>query len=111
MVGRRVRFCYASDLIRGIVALARSGETMPTNIGNPEEWTILECAKAVLEVTGSSSRLVYRPMPTDDPKQRRPDITKARTLLGWEPEIPLRQGLEMSLDYFRSRVGMLQSAS
>ena len=109
--GQQTRsFCYASDLIRGIVALAHSGEALPTNIGNPEEWTILECAKTVLEVTGSSSRLVYRPMPTDDPKQRRPDITKARTLLGWEPTIPLRQGLEMSLDYFRSRVNMLQVA-
>ncbi len=86
------------------MALAHSGEALPTNIGNPEEWTILECAKTVLEVTGSSSRIVYRPMPTDDPKQRRPDITKARALLGWEPAIPLRQGLEMSLDYFRSKV-------
>jgi dTDP-glucose 4,6-dehydratase len=110
--GQQTRsFCFASDLIRGIVALAHSGEVMPTNIGNPEEWTILECAKTVLEVTGSSSRLVYRPMPTDDPKQRRPDITKARRLLGWEPAISLRQGLEMSLDYFRSRVSMLQAAS
>ena len=109
--GKQTRsFCYASDLIRGIVALAHSGETMPTNIGNPEEWTILECAKTVLEVTGSSSRIVYRPMPTDDPKQRRPDITKARKLLGWEPAIPLRQGLEMSLEYFRGRVSMLQAA-
>ena len=110
--GRQTRsFCYATDLIRGIVALAHSGETLPTNIGNPEEWTILECAKTVLEVTGSSSRIVYRPMPQDDPKQRRPDITKARALLGWEPAIPLRQGLEMSLDYFRSRVSMLQASS
>ncbi len=109
--GKQTRsFCYASDLIRGIVALAHSGEALPTNIGNPEEWTILECAKTVLEITGSSSRIVYRPMPTDDPKQRRPDITKARALLGWEPAIPLRQGLEMSLDYFRSRVSMLQTA-
>ncbi len=104
-------FCYSSDLIRGIVALAHSGEPMPTNIGNPEEWTILECAKAVLEVTGSSSRIVYRPMPQDDPKQRRPDITKARKLLGWEPAIPLRLGLEMSLEYFRDRVNMLQAAN
>lgn len=103
-------FCYASDLIRGIVALAHSGEAMPTNIGNPEEWTILECAKAVLEVTGSASRIVYRPAPEDDPKQRQPDITKARTLLGWEPEISLRLGLEMSLDYFRSRAVTLQGA-
>ena len=104
-------FCYVSDLIRGIVALAHSGETMPTNIGNPVEWTILECARAVLEVTGSSSRIVHRPMPQDDPKQRKPDITKARALLGWEPAIPLREGLEMSLDYFRNRVDLLQIAN
>jgi dTDP-glucose 4,6-dehydratase len=110
--GKQTRsFCYASDLIRGILALAHSGEPMPTNIGNPVEWTILECAKTVLEVTGSSSSIVYRPMPVDDPKQRRPDITKARTLLGWEPTIPLREGLELSLDYFRSRIAMLQPAS
>ena len=104
-------FCYASDLIRGIVALAHSGEPMPTNIGNPEEWTILECAKTVLEVTGSKSRIVYRPMPQDDPKQRKPDITKARTLLGWEPTINLREGLQLSLDYFRTRVEALQTTT
>ena len=104
-------FCYASDLIRGIVALAKSGEHMPTNIGNPVEWTILECAKTVLEVTGSKSRIVYSAMPVDDPKQRKPDITKARNLLGWEPEVSLEEGLKKSLDYFRSRVATLQPAS
>ncbi|MEZ2345806.1 UDP-glucuronic acid decarboxylase family protein [Terriglobus sp. RCC_193] len=97
-------FCFQSDLIRGIVALAKSGEPLPTNIGNPEEWTILDCAKTVLEVTGSSSQIVYRPMPQDDPKQRKPDITKARTLLGWEPKVNLRDGLQLSMDYFKERV-------
>jgi dTDP-glucose 4,6-dehydratase len=74
---------------------------MPTNIGNPGEFTMLECAKVVLEVTGSSSRIVYEPLPADDPKQRCPDISKARALLGWEPKIDLRSGLILSLDYFR----------
>lgn len=97
-------FCFQSDLIRGIVALAKSGETLPTNIGNPEEWTILECAKTVLEVTGTRSQIVYRPVPEDDPKQRKPDITKAKTLLGWEPKVDLREGLELSMDYFKARV-------
>ena len=97
-------FCFQSDLVRGIVALAKSGEALPTNIGNPVEWTILDCAKTVLEVTGSSSKIVYRPMPQDDPKQRKPDITKARTLLGWEPKVSLREGLEMSMEYFKERV-------
>lgn len=97
-------FCFQSDLIRGIVALAKSGEPLPTNIGNPEEWTILDCAKTVLEVTGSSSKIVYRPMPQDDPKQRKPDITKAKALLGWEPRVNLRDGLQLSMDYFKARI-------
>jgi dTDP-glucose 4,6-dehydratase len=97
-------FCFQSDLVRGILMLAKSGEPLPTNIGNPEEWTILECAKTVLEVTGSSSKIVYRPMPQDDPKQRKPDITKARSILGWEPKVNLREGLEMSMEYFQQRI-------
>jgi dTDP-glucose 4,6-dehydratase len=103
-------FCFQSDLVRGILALAKSGEPLPTNIGNPEEWTILECAKTVLEVTGSSSKIVYRPMPTDDPKQRKPDITKARSILGWEPTVNLREGLEMSMDYFKQRIAQAAAA-
>jgi dTDP-glucose 4,6-dehydratase len=100
--GKQTRsFCYVSDLIRGIVALAKSGEALPTNIGNPEEWTILDCAHAVLEVTGATSPIVYRPMPQDDPTQRRPDITKAKALLGWQPEVNLRDGLTRSLAYFK----------
>lgn len=102
-------FCYVSDLIRGIIALAKSGEPMPTNIGNPVEWTILECAHAVLDATASKSSIVFRDMPVDDPKQRRPDISKAKALLGWEPDVSLRDGLQLSLEYFRSRVAMQQA--
>ena len=98
-------FCFASDLIEGIVRLSRSDEHLPVNIGNPVEWTMLECAKEVLEVTGSKSEIVFKPLPQDDPTRRRPDITKAKSLLGWEPNIKLREGLERSLDYFKSCVG------
>lgn len=95
-------FCYVSDEIEGILRLSRSSEHLPVNIGNPTEWTILECARAVLEVTGSKSKIAYRPLPQDDPLQRRPDISKARKLLGWEPKIDLKSGLRLSLDYFKS---------
>jgi dTDP-glucose 4,6-dehydratase len=96
-------FCYVDDLIEGIVRLACSQEHLPVNLGNPEEFTILECAQAVLEVTGSKSELVYVDLPEDDPTRRRPDIAKARTVLGWEPRIDLREGLRRSLDFFRCR--------
>lgn len=95
-------FCYVSDEIEGILRLSRSQESLPVNIGNPTEWTILECAKAVLAVTGSSSEIVYRPLPQDDPMQRKPDITKAKQILGWEPTIDLTTGLKLSLDYFKA---------
>ncbi len=95
-------FCYVSDLIDGIVRLSRSDEVLPVNIGNPIEWTILECAEEVRRVTGSDSAIVFKPLPQDDPTRRRPDITRARTLLGWEPKVQLRDGLERSLEYFRS---------
>jgi dTDP-glucose 4,6-dehydratase len=97
-------FCYVSDEIEGILRLSRIAEHAPVNIGNPTEWTILECAKAVLSVTGSKSTIAYRPLPQDDPSQRRPDITKARRLLNWEPKIDLETGLKLSLDYFRACV-------
>jgi Nucleoside-diphosphate-sugar epimerases len=97
-------FCFVSDLIDGIVRLSRSDEHMPVNIGNPDEWTILECANEVLAVTGSKSEIVRMPLPPDDPARRRPDITRAQTLLGWQPKIALREGLERSLEYFRSSV-------
>jgi dTDP-glucose 4,6-dehydratase len=97
-------FCFVSDLIDGIVRLARSSEHLPVNIGNPDEWTILECAREVLAVTGSKAEIVFKPLPQDDPTRRRPDITRARTLLGWEPRITLREGLTRSLEYFRSYI-------
>ncbi len=99
-------FCYVSDEVEGIVRLAASGEAMPVNIGNPGEFTMLECAKIVLEVTGSASKLIYAALPEDDPKQRCPDISKARALLGWEPTIDLRTGLRMSLEYFRESLAV-----
>jgi dTDP-glucose 4,6-dehydratase len=97
-------FCYVSDEIAGILALANSNEHEPTNIGNPGEFTILECAQVVLEVTGSKSKIRYEPLPQDDPKQRCPDISKARRLFGWEPKIDLIAGLTLSLEYFRTAV-------
>jgi len=97
-------FCYCSDLIDGIVRLSKSDELLPTNIGNPVEWTILECAKEVLDLIGSKSEIVFKPLPQDDPKQRKPDITKAKTLLGWEPKVMLREGLGKSLEYFKACV-------
>jgi dTDP-glucose 4,6-dehydratase len=97
-------FCYVSDLIDGIVRLSRSTEHLPVNIGNPDEWTILECAREILAITGSKSEILFKPLPQDDPTRRRPDITKARTLLGWEPKLSLSEGLEKSLDYFKSCV-------
>jgi dTDP-glucose 4,6-dehydratase len=97
-------FCYVSDEVAGILALSKSGEREPTNIGNPCEFTILECAHLALEVTGSSSTLRFEPLPQDDPRQRCPDISKAKRLLGWEPTIDLRTGLQMSLDYFKAAV-------
>jgi dTDP-glucose 4,6-dehydratase len=96
-------FCYVDDLIEGILRLSRSQEHFPVNIGNPNEFTILECAQAVLEATGSRSELRFEPLPEDDPTRRRPDITKARTLLGWEPQITLPEGLAKSLPFFRSK--------
>src|SRR5271154_3364453 len=102
--GQQTRsFCYVADLIEGILRLSRSDEHMPTNIGNPTEFTILECAEAVLEVTGSKSELRFEPLPQDDPTRRKPDISKAKRVLDWEPKINLREGLKLSLDFFRSK--------
>jgi dTDP-glucose 4,6-dehydratase len=99
-------FCYVDDLIEGIVRLAASSERLPVNLGNPVEFTILECAQAVLEATGSRSEICFEPLPEDDPSRRCPDITKARTLLGWEPRINLKEGLAMSLEFFRSKAAV-----
>ena len=99
--GRQTRsFCYVADEIAGILALSRSDEHLPVNIGNPDEFTVLECARTVLRITGSRSKIVYRPLPQDDPTQRQPDISKARRLLGWEPKIDLETGLKLCLEYF-----------
>ena len=95
-------FCYVSDEIEGIICLSRSDEHLPVNIGNPSEWTILECARTVLKVTGSSSKIVNLPLPEDDPTQRKPDIAKAQRLFQWEPKIDLETGLKLSLQYFQS---------
>jgi dTDP-glucose 4,6-dehydratase len=97
-------FCFVSDLIDGIFRLALSDEHLPVNIGNPIEFTILECAQAVLEVTGSASTLTFAQLPQDDPTRRQPDITRARSILDWEPKISLREGLTLSLDFFRSQL-------
>jgi dTDP-glucose 4,6-dehydratase len=104
-------FCYVSDLIDGILRLSRSNEHLPVNIGNPDEWTILECAHEILSVTGAKTGILFRPLPQDDPTRRRPDITKARQLLGWEPKIKLRHGLEKSLEYFKACVRQNDSLS
>jgi len=97
-------FCYVSDLIAGILALSQSEIDTPTNIGNDVEWTILECAKEVISVTGAKVEILFKPLPQDDPTRRRPDLTKARTQLGWGPTIMLREGLQKSLAYFQACV-------
>ncbi len=97
-------FCHVRDEIEGLLRLAEFNEHFPVNIGNPDEFTILECAHRVIAITGSQSRIRFDNLPQDDPKQRRPDITKAKTMLGWEPKISLDAGLRMSLEYFREAV-------
>ena len=106
-------FCYVSDLIDGIVRLSKSDEHLPVNIGNPDEWTILDCAQEVLAVTGSKSRIRFEPLPVDDPTRRKPDITKAKELLGWSPKVSLHEGLRLSLPYFeqRAREAAVRSSS
>jgi len=98
-------FCYVDDEIEGIYRLFMKGDSLPTNIGNPVEFTMRELADLVVDITGSASPIVTRPLPADDPKQRQPDITKARTQLGWEPKIQLREGLRRTIDYFRPLIG------
>jgi dTDP-glucose 4,6-dehydratase len=107
--GQTRSFCYVDDLIEGILRLSRSDEHMPVNIGNPDEFTILECAQAVLEATASKSELQFEALPEDDPTRRCPDISKARTLLGWEPKITLKEGLAKCLPFFKSRAGTAQT--
>ncbi|WP_136513559.1 UDP-glucuronic acid decarboxylase family protein [Geomonas edaphica] len=96
-------FCYVSDLVEGMIRMMETpGFTGPVNLGNPAETTILEFAKKIITLTGSSSRIVYRPLPADDPKQRQPDITLAKQMLGWEPRVCVDDGLKQTIDYFRS---------
>jgi dTDP-glucose 4,6-dehydratase len=103
--GKQTRsFCYVTDEIDGFLRLSKTDEHFPVNIGNPNEFTVLECAKRVIAVTGSKSKIRFEKLPQDDPKQRRPDISKARKLLGWEPKVGLDDGLQMSLEYFREAV-------
>ena len=97
-------FCYVSDLVEGIIRLMESDLHEPTNIGNPHEMTIEEIARTIIRISGSRSQIVYRPLPEDDPKVRRPDITRARTMLGWEPKVPLEDGLLQTLEYFKTKV-------
>jgi dTDP-glucose 4,6-dehydratase len=97
-------FCYVDDQVEGIYRLFHSDVAEPVNIGNPDEFTILELAERVIALTGSDSRIEFRPLPTDDPKVRRPDITRARTLLGWEPRVSLEEGLERTIAYFEQLV-------
>src|SRR5688572_7738119 len=103
--GQQTRsFCFVSDLVDGIIRLMESDVNDPVNIGNPHEMTIEDIARAIIKLAGSNSQLVYRPLPEDDPKVRQPDITRARTLLGWEPKVSLEEGLTKTLDYFRTQV-------
>jgi dTDP-glucose 4,6-dehydratase len=103
--GRQTRsFCYVSDLVDGIYRLMLSSFNQPVNIGNPVEMTVIEFARAIIRATGSRSRIAFKPLPQDDPKQRQPDITRARRILGWKPKVGLQEGLEQTIAYFRWRV-------
>ncbi|MEE8476735.1 MAG: GDP-mannose 4,6-dehydratase, partial [Gemmatimonadales bacterium] len=102
--GQTRSFCYVSDLIDGILRLFHSDEPDPTNVGNPNEFTVRQLAEEVLRLTGSSSTIEKHPLPTDDPKMRRPDISKARERLQWEPEVTLEDGLQRTIDHFKGRV-------
>src|SRR4029079_18955657 len=96
--------CYVSDLVDGIFRLMASNESDPVNLGNPHEITIGDLAQRIVALTGSRSRIVHRPLPVDDPRVRQPDITRARTLLGWEPRVSLEEGLETTIAYFRTKI-------
>jgi dTDP-glucose 4,6-dehydratase len=98
-------FCYVSDEIEGIYQLFMKGDHQPTNIGNPDEYTVKQLAELVVELTGTKAPIVYEPLPADDPKVRKPDITRARTTLGWMPSVPVRDGLARTIEYFSRYVG------
>jgi len=104
--GQQTRsFCYCTDLIEGICRLMQSGSSDPVNLGNPAELTVLQFARRIIAAAGSRSKICYRPLPEDDPRRRRPDISRARSLLGWEPRVALGEGLVKTIDYFRGRLG------
>jgi len=103
-------FCYVDDLIRGLVLLAESGVHDPVNVGNPAEMTLLQMAELIIELTGTKSEIVYEALPVDDPKVRQPDITRAKELLGWQPEVDVREGLKNTIDYYSTRIGELATA-
>ncbi len=108
--GKQTRsFCYVSDQVDGILKLSRSEEHLPVNIGNPEEFTMLECADEILKITGSASKITFQPLPPDDPKQRKPDITKAKAILGWSPKVNLQQGLALTLPWFKENLALQPS--
>jgi dTDP-glucose 4,6-dehydratase len=104
-------FCYVDDLVEGIYRLLLSDYTRPVNIGNPSEITLLQFAEEVLELTGSNSKIVFEPLPQDDPKQRQPNITKAKSILGWEPKIDRHEGLKRTLEYFKQHINLYSSTT
>jgi len=103
--GQTRSFCYVSDEVDGIIRLAESGIHQPVNVGNPDEFTLLELARTVIEVTGSRSEIIHQALPVDDPKVRQPDISRAKAMLGWEPRVRLEEGLRRTIDYFRDLTG------
>nr|MBA2793951.1 GDP-mannose 4,6-dehydratase [Thermoleophilaceae bacterium] len=104
-------FCYVDDLIRGLVGLAESEVHEPVNIGNPNEMSLLEMAERIVELTGAASEIVYEALPVDDPQVRQPDITRAKALLGWEPEVEVSEGLRRTIDYYADRLGAPAAAT
>jgi dTDP-glucose 4,6-dehydratase len=104
--GQTRSFCYVSDLVEGILRLLRSDYKLPVNIGNPHEMTVLQFAELIIRLTGSRSGIAFKPLPVDDPKVRQPDITRARGVLGWEPAVPVEEGLRRTIAYFRERMGV-----
>jgi dTDP-glucose 4,6-dehydratase len=98
-------FCYVDDLVEGIYRLLLSDYAFPVNVGNPSEITLLQFAEEIIKLTGTSSKIVYKPLPKDDPKQRQPDITRAKEILGWEPKVSREEGLKITLDYFKKMMG------
>ena len=101
-------FCYVSDLVEGLIRLMNGDYTGPINIGNPEEYTILELAQAVQKMVNPGAEIIFKPLPQDDPQRRRPDITKAKSLLGWQPTVPLQEGLKITVEDFRNRVASVE---